>query len=187
MRLFILCCLLLTSVTVSAREIAGVTVEETLPAKDGGVLQLNGAGIRTKFFFDIYIAELYVEHPASATAELIKAAGEKKMLMHFLYKEVGRDKLVEGWNEGFTGNSKPEEVAKLQDRIDRFNAMFVDVKKGDLVVLDFIPDQGTVVTIAGQEKGLIAGKDFNDALLRIWLGDKPVTESLKEKLLGSKK
>jgi len=64
MRFIILCCLLLTSGTVSAREIAGVTVEESLPARDGGVLQLNGAGIRSKFFFDIYIAELYVQQPA---------------------------------------------------------------------------------------------------------------------------
>jgi hypothetical protein len=50
-------------------------------------------------------------------------------------------------------------------------------------VLDFFPNQGTVVTIAKQEKGVILGKDFNDALLRIWLGEKPVTKGLKEKLL----
>jgi len=187
MRFFILCCLLLTSVTVSAREIAGVTVEEALPAADGKLLRLNGAGIRSKFFFDIYIAELYVQQPAGTTKALLEAAGEKKMIMHFLYKEVGRDKLVEGWNEGFAGNSGAEEVAKLQERIDRFNALFVDVKKGESIILDFLPDQGTVVTIAGEKKGVITGKDFNDALLRIWLGPDPVSEGLKEELLGSKK
>jgi len=109
------------------------------------------------------------------------------MIMHFLYKEVGRDKLVEGWNEGFAGNSQAEVVAKLQERIDQFNALFVDVKKGEEIILDFLPERGTVVTIAGQEKGVVAGKDFNDALLRIWLGKKPVSEKLKEELLSSKK
>jgi hypothetical protein len=44
-----------------------------------------------------------------------------------------------------------------------------------------------VVTIAKQEKGVVPGKDFNDALLRIWLGEKPVTKGLKEKLLSYKK
>ncbi len=186
MRFFILCCLLLMSITANAREIAGVTVEETLPAEGGGVLHLNGAGIRSKFFFDIYIAELYVLQPAGTVDALIEASGEKKMVMHFLYKEVGKDKLVEGWNEGFAGNNEAEEVAKLQERIDRFNALFVDVKKGESIILDFLPDRGTVVTIAGEEKGVIAGKDFNDALLKIWLGKKPVSEGLKEELLGTK-
>jgi hypothetical protein len=187
MRYFIFCCLLLSSLSVNAKEIAGVMVQETMQTEDGVVLHLNGAGIRSKFFFDIYIAELYLEHPSNVAGEVIKNPGRKKIVMHFLYDEVGKDKLIEGWNEGFAENTPADEVAKLQERINRFNAMFVDVKKDDTVVLDFIPDKGTVVTIAKQEKGVIPGKDFNDALLRIWLGEKPVAKGLKEKLLGYEK
>lgn len=184
MRLFILCCLFLCGAPVNAQEIAGVMVQETVKTDDGTMLHLNGAGIRSKFFFDIYIAELYLEHPANAASEVVAADGGKRIVMHFLYDKVEKDKLVEGWNEGFAGNSKAEEVVQLQGSIDQFNAMFTDVQKGDLVVLDFIPEKGTVVTIAKQEKGVIPGKDFNDALLRIWLGDKPVDNGLKEKLLS---
>jgi hypothetical protein len=187
MRFFILCCLLLCSLPVNAKEIGGVMVQETLQTENGTLLHLNGAGIRSKFFFDIYIAELYMEHPSNMVGEVIEAAGHKRMVMHFLYDEVGKDKLIEGWDEEFAGNSKADEVLKLQDRINQFNGMFVDVKKNDTVVLDFIPGQGTTVTIAGQEKGVIPGKDFNDGLLRIWLGDKPVTKGLKAKLLSYKK
>ena len=43
---------------------------------------------------------------------------------------------------------------------------------------------GTQVTIKGTVKGVIAGKDFNDALLSIWLGEKPVTAKLKDEMLG---
>lgn len=187
MRFFILCCLFLCCVPANAQEISGVMVQETLQAEDGKVLHLNGAGIRSKFFFDIYIAELYMEYPSNVVGEVIGAPGRKRIIMHFLYDEVGKDKLIEGWNEGFAGNTKADEVVKLQERIDQFNSMFVDVKKGDIVELDFIPEKGTLVTIAKQEKGVVAGKDFNDALLRIWLGDKPVTKGLKEKLLSYKK
>lgn len=97
--------------------------------------------------------------------------------------------LCRGNGPGNSANGKWPSVAsvKLQDKIDQFNAMFDDVKKGDIIVLDFIPDQGTMVTIAKQEKGVIPGKDFNDALLRIWLGEKPVNKGLKEKLLSYKK
>jgi hypothetical protein len=187
MRFFILCCLLLCSLPANAKDIAGVMVQETLQMEDGTLLHLNGAGIRSKFFFDIYIAELYMEHPSSVVKEVLEATGRKRMVMHFLYKEVGKDKLIEGWDEGFAGNTPKDELVKLQDRINQFNDMFVDVKKDDIIVLDFIPDKGTIVTIAKQEKGVVSGKDFNDALLRIWLGDKPVNEDLKEKLLSYQK
>ena len=186
MRLFILCCLFLWSVPANAREIAGVMVPETLQTDDGTVLHLNGAGIRSKFFFDIYIAELYMEHPSSVASEVIGDAGRKRIIMHFLYAKVEKDKLIDGWNEGFAGNSTAGEVAKLQTGIDQYNGMFVDVHKGDIIVLDYIPDKGTVVTIAKQEKGVVPGKDFNDALLRIWLGDKPVNKGLKDKMLSYK-
>jgi hypothetical protein len=187
MRFFVLCCLLLISVPSNARDIAGVTVQETLQAVDGTVLQLNGAGIRSKFFFDIYTAELYMEHPSNSADEVIGAPGRKRLVMHFLYDKVEKEKLVEGWNEGFTGNSRADEVVKLQERINQFNELFVDVKKNDVIVLDFTPGQGTVVFIANENKGVVPGKDFNDGLLRIWLGDKPVAKGLKKKLLSYKK
>ncbi len=187
MRFFVLCFLLCCSVPANAKEIAGVMVQETLQTEDGIQLHLNGAGIRSKFFFDIYIAELYFEHPSSVAGEVIEKDGRKRVVMHFLYDKVEKEKLIAGWDEGFSGNTPAEEVVKLQERINQFNAMFVDAKKGESIVLDYIPAQGTVVTIAKEEKGIISGKDFNDALLRIWLGEKPVNKGLKEQLLSYNK
>ena len=187
MRVFLLFCLLLIGMPANALEIAGVMVQESIKTDDGAVMQLTGAGIRTKLFFDIYIAQLYMETPSASAAEVIAAEGRKRIVMHFLYKEVTRDKLVEGWNEGFKGNTGSTELAGLQERIDRFNALFEDVKKDDVIVLDFTPATGTSITIKGQQKGVIPGKDFNDALLKIWLGEKPITESLREQLLSYKK
>lgn len=63
--------------------------------------------------------------------------------------------------------------------------MFDTVKAGDRVVLDYIPEKGTVVSIRGEQKGTIAGKPFNDLMLSIWLGDKPVGEKLHANLLGN--
>lgn len=69
-------------------------------------------------------------------------------------------------------------------KIDRFNSFFRTVKKDDTILLDYLPARGTVVTISGQEMGAIDGKDFNDALLKIWLGPKPINKGLKAKLLN---
>ncbi len=187
MRILLLFCLLLIGLPAEAREIAGVMVQETIKDDDGAVLHLNGAGIRTKMFFDVYLAQLYLEKPSSSAAEVIAAEGKKRMIMHFLYKEVSKDKLVEAWNEGFKNNTGSDELGRLQARIDQFNDLFEDVKKGDVVVLDYIPATGTAVTVKGRQKGVVPGKDFNDAMLKIWLGEKPVTESLKGQLLDQQK
>ncbi len=167
-----------------AREIAGVMVQESIQSENGVELLLNGAGIRSKFFFDIYIAELYLEQSAATAAEVIAGGGVKRIVMHFLYDEVGRDKLIAGWDEGFVENTTADKLKAIEERTIAFNELFVDVKKGDQIVLEFTPEAGTSVMIAGEKKGVIPGKDFNDALLSIWLGEKPVTKKLKGKLLG---
>ncbi len=183
----LICFCLLFALPAAALEISGVSVPETVTTDDGITLTLNGAGVRSKFVFDIYVAQLYLEHPAATAREVISADGRKRMVMHFLYAKVEKKKLTDGWNEGFTGNNRPEQLKALQQRIDQFNAMFSDAKKGEIIILDYAPENGTKVIIAGVEKGVIPGKDFNDAMLSIWLGDKPVSKDLKAKLLGSGK
>ena len=147
-------------------------------------LKLNGAGIRTKFFMDIYIGALYLTQPASQAKSVLNDPGPKRVLMHFLYKEVSREKLVDGWNDGFRANTPDAGFLKLKDRIDKFNAMMQTVKAGEEIVIDFLADKTTVVTIKGEKKGTIIGSDFQSALLNIWLGNEPVTEKLKKAMLG---
>ncbi len=180
-------CILLLAIPARALEIAGVSIPESVTADDGATLVLNGAGIRSKFVFDIYIAQLYLEKPAAEAKEVLATDARKRMVMHFLHDKVEKAKLVEAWNEGFKNNTAADQVTALQQRIDQFNAMFGDARKGDVIILDYIPGQGTKVTIAGAEKGLIPGKDFNDAMLLIWLGDKPVTKDLRTQLLAAGK
>ncbi len=175
---------LVMSLVCSAREIAGVDVAETLTTDNGTKLVLNGAGIRTKLIFDVYIAELYLEKQMESSKDIIADTGYKRILMHFLYKEIPPKKLIDAWNEGFEANLDAAQLATLKDSIDQFNAFFETVKSGDQVIADYIPGTGTQVTIKGTVKGVIAGKDFNDALLSIWLGEKPVTAKLKDEMLG---
>jgi hypothetical protein len=187
MRVVVFFIVLLMGLPSYAKEIAGVMVNDTLQTADGATLQLNGAGIRKKLFMDIYIAQLYMEKPSATVSEVLADKGRKRIVMHFLYSEVGKDKLVEVWNDGFKDNNSAGDLAKLQERINQFNGFFVDVKKNDVIVLDYNPATGTTVTIKGQEKGVIGGGDFNEALLKIWLGEKPADGDLKDKLLSYKK
>ena len=61
-----------------------------------------------------------------------------------------------------------------------------EAKKGMRITLDWTP-AGTAVTVEGKPAGAtIPGEDFYRALLKIWLGDKPVQADLKGALLGEK-
>jgi len=170
---------------VQAAELAGVKLDDRIQLKgDTTPLLLNGLGIREKFFFNIYVAGLYLPSKSKSSAEILAMAGSKRIAMHFLYKEVGKDKLVEGWNEGFEYNQSAARLDQLKDRLKTFNTMFETVHKGDVILLDFVPGSGTRVILNGVEKGRVGGDDFNQALLAVWLGKKPADKDLKEGMLG---
>lgn len=186
-KFFLILMVIFLSAPVFAREIAGVAVEEEIVNDGGTTLMLNGAGIRKKVFFSIYIAELYLEKREADVAKVMADEGARRVVMHFLYDKVGKEKLVDGWNTGFSSNLDEAALKSFQPRIDALNGMFnEDMVEGDRVIFDYIPGRGTVVNIKGSERGVIEGKDFNDALLAIWLGKKPVSSDLKSALLKAK-
>ncbi|MGD8909562.1 MAG: chalcone isomerase family protein [Chromatiales bacterium] len=115
---------------------------------------------------------------------ILDADKPRRLQMDMLYSEVAKQKLIDAWNEGFAANHSAEALAPLSERITRFNEMFETLVAGDQVQLDYLPAQGTRVVINGKERGLIPGQDFNKALLKIWLGEAPVTGRLKQDLLG---
>jgi hypothetical protein len=85
-------------------------------------------------------------------------------------------------------NLSDAQFAGFKAQIDTLTANFKaagEAKKGDVIHLDFAPDAGTRVVVNGKPQGsAIAGEDFYTALLRIWLGDKPVDGDLKKGMLG---
>lgn len=175
--------LVLVAPMAQAREVAGVTVPDTVEV-EGERLALNGAGVRSRFFVKVYVGALYLKQPVQDAATAVEQAPPKRVLLHFLYKEVSAEKLVEAWNEGFEKNTLPEVRAALQSRIDRFNALFPTVRKGDTIRVDLLADGATRVAVNDQLRGTVPGADFQQALLRIWLGEKPADGDLKQAMLA---
>jgi hypothetical protein len=160
--------LFITCQAAAALEVAGVKVPEKISIGDSDTqLVLNGAGIRKKFFIKVYVGALYLPAKQNKINAILAETGPKRITMHFLYKELSAKKLVNGWNEGFSGNNSAAEVKSLQARINRFNKLF-----------------RTVVYINDQQMGTVEGFDFNQALLKIWLGKKPADDGLKKAWLG---
>jgi hypothetical protein len=177
--------LMVSGTSLHAREFNNLKFpDEVTLAGTNTQLQLNGVGMRTKFIFDVYIGALYTKSAAKTRDEVQAQEGPKRVLMHFVYDEVEAEKLAGGWTEGFEENQTEENFKKLNERLQKFNAMFTTVHAGDVVLLDYIPGKGTIVKIKGEQKGVIEGEDFYSALLDVWLGDEPADDDLKEAMLG---
>ncbi len=175
--------MLLAGSRAHALEVAGVEVPETATVS-GAALELNGAGIRKKFFVKVYVGALYLPRKMTSVEQILDAPGPNRVSMHFLYSKISHEKLVDGWNEGFEANQSEAMLATLKDRIDAFNALFPDVKEGDEIILDYSPDAGTGVGVNGKPAGTVPGADFNRAVLAIWLGKHPASKGLKKAMLG---
>jgi len=175
--------LLVWALPVSALEVAGVNVADK--AKVGASeLVLNGAGIRTRAIFKVYVGALYLTEKKAAAADVLAQKGAKRVALTML-RELSAQQLNEAFDGGIQANHSAAEVEAMKPRIAELLSLFTDGKKGDVILIDFLPESGTVVSVNGAAKGKpIPGEDFYRALLRIWLGDKPVDGDLKKGLLG---
>jgi len=168
-----------------AAEVAGVTLADNVLV-GGQALVLNGAGIRIKLFFKIYVGSLYLPQKVGDLAGVL-ARGPRRIQMNLL-RELTSDQLVGALVGGLNANNSPDELAAVTagtDQLVRILTAFkeVNVKAMDVLTLDFV-DGGTKVAVNGEARGVIPGAEFNSALTRIWLGDKPAERALKKAMLG---
>lgn len=174
--------LLLLSVSASAREVSGVEVPETLSVTQQP-LQLNGAGVRSKFFMDLYVGGLYLSTKASTTAEVLNeetAVVSLKILSGLITSEKMRNAIEEGFDDATDGQTQP-----IAADIKHFTELFEDeIKVGDEFLLVADKKQGVTAYKNGVAKDTITGEAFREALLKIWLGDEPAQKSLKREMLG---
>lgn len=167
-------------------ELSGVKVEESATVA-GTKLQLNGAGIRYKAIFKVYVAELYTGKKVSSLEELVATPGPKRMAITML-RDIDARELGKLLTRGMEDNASKTEMSKLVGGLIRMGTIFSEqknLKPGDRFEIDWIPGKGTVVTV----KGVVQGEpfvepDFFKALMSIWLGAVPADYKLKDSLLG---
>ena len=169
--------------SAQGKECAGVSFPEQLQSA-GGELTLNGLGLRQATFLkvDVYVAALYLAEESGNANAILDPKAQKVLILHFV-RDVDRDELSGGWDEGFEKNAK-QQLPALKDRIETFKAMMVDMSTGERLRMLYQPGKGVEVDVNGTPKGTITGEDFARALFSIWLGSHPPNADLKAGLLG---
>lgn len=160
----------------------------TLPAElsfNAQMLELNGGGIRSKYFFDLYTAGLYLEQKSKDANAIVEADEMMAIHLEVTSSLITSDRMADAIKEGFE-KSTDGNTAFVQDRIDELLKTFSNeaINLSDVFDIVYVPDLGTQTYKNGLLKSTIAGLDFKLALFGIWLSDDPVSSELKQGLLG---
>jgi hypothetical protein len=170
-------------------DINGYKFEDTAQVA-GKELKLNGAGMRTKFIIKVYAAGLYLPEKKKTVADILKEEGPRRMTLQ-MARDISSEDFGKAFMDGLNENVDKAEKQRIVSQIGKMGELFASVdglKKGDVLHLDWIPGTGTQCELNGKKLGgPIPDVAFYNALLRIWLGDKPVDRSLKPALLGEAK
>lgn len=179
----------LIPVASPAAEVEGVKLDDRLYIAQGlPELQLNGAGPRRKMLVaKVYVAALYLTQKRATSDAVLADPGPKRLALHILHDEIKAEQLIAMLNDGLSANNQLPELGALEPRIRELGTMMHNVgriSQGGVILLDYLPGIGTRITINGVTRATIPGEDFHRAMMRIWLGDRPVDGRLKRMLLG---
>lgn len=155
----------------------------------GQKLLLNGAGVRYRAVFKVYAAGLYTPGKITQNEDVIKASTASRLHLVAL-RDVGGEEFGKLFVRGMEANATRDEFAKSITSVVRMGQIFSDAKQfkqGDVILMDYVPGSGTVISHKGKQLGdAFKEADFHSLLMKIWFGPKPVDEALRGALLGQK-
>ncbi|MBW1296579.1 chalcone isomerase family protein [Aquimarina litoralis] len=162
--------------------------DATLPNKvtfSGEDLSINGAGLREKFFFDIYAGGLYLKKKSDSGNAIAAADETMAIKLHILSGMMSRSKMAGALRDGFKKSTNGN-TTSLDKRINTFIGFIKDeIEEGQIYDIVYEKGKGSVIYKDGVEKGYVEGLDFKEALFKIWIGDNPADKGLKNEMLGA--
>ncbi|MDH7446668.1 chalcone isomerase family protein [Aquimarina sp. 2201CG14-23] len=150
----------------------------------GTDLKLNGAGMREMLWIDLYAGGLYLQNKSKDPRVILDADETMAIKLNIVSGFVTQKKMIKAVRDGFNkatfGNTKA-----LDERINKFIKFFNEpIVKNDVFDIVYIKDTGIKAFKNGKELGVVEGRDFKYALFKIWLGDEPASEGIKNGMLG---
>jgi hypothetical protein len=170
----------------AAVNVAGVSYDDKEKIGSSEAV-LNGAGVRSKLVFKVYAVALYLPEKKSTAADALAVKGAKRLHVVVL-RDVAAETLADALVKGIEHNSSEAESALLAARVAELKSAMLSLKEvpsGATVLLDWLPDSGTRLSFNGKAVGRdIPGEDLYRAVLKVWLGESPAQDNLKDALLG---
>ncbi|MBB1268355.1 chalcone isomerase family protein [Shewanella sp. SR44-3] len=174
--------LLCSSSAFADTKVGDVTLPDTLTVQEQ-VLQLNGAGIRSKFFMDLYVGSLFTLTKTDNAQAVVDSETPVVIQLNITSDMITSEKMTTAMNDGFKLATNGD-TAPIASSISAFIAAFAEpIKTGDKFTLVSIPGQGIINYKNDKQLSVTEGEVFRKAVLSIWLGEDPTDEDLKEAML----
>lgn len=178
--------LLLPSITLkkdSFKEVSGVKFPLQINYNNHN-FNLNGAGVKTRWVFDLYATALYLEKITKDAEKAINCECPSKLQIVILTKLISVSyfhKSVDEWFD-YALDGKTE---KIKTRIQQFKDAFgQEINKYDDIEMYYLPNRGIYIYKNKQFMDIIPGLDFKIALSKLWLAENTKSPELREALLG---
>lgn len=181
--LWSLAILLFLAANIQAAEIKGVRFAEQ-HIVDQTELTLTGvAALKWALLFDVYAAAFYLPEGVAGqdwTEEVPKRL-ELSYFRNFKAEDFSNssDKLLRKSLSAVVYQA-------LEERLQQFYKLFLDIKPGDRYSLTYRLGTGTELRLNGKLLGVAPGSHFAVAYFGIWIGPQPINKTFRDRLLAGR-
>jgi hypothetical protein len=176
----LLCSLALASILAFS---AGAQAAESPPTvTPDGAAPVPRAGQATRAHLlglvEMYTVALYIDASMHELAGLASPDVAKALRIEIKYKEDLRRRVSIDWRRELIPALNPDATAQLR-------STYAPLRYGDVVLVEYVPAKGTTLRVNKAVAVSDASHDLMVAFLDHWLGQRPVSDEIKQKLLGS--
>lgn len=166
---------------------AQLVIDEVVLAPDfefgNEQVDLNGGGLRKKFFLNIYVAGLYLSNNSSDAQQIVKADEAMSIQLHIVSDMITSSQMISSMEDGFKKSTRGTQE-EFRTEIDLLTSTFSgQIKKGDYYDITYSPGSGIDVYKNSILYASFGDLEFKKALWGIWLGEDPVDSKLKKEML----
>lgn len=127
---------------------------------------------------ELYSVALYSAAPTVDRASLVSPDAPKALRIEIAFKDDLRRQVAVDWRTELIPRLIPAATEHL-------GQTFAPLTRGDVVLVEYLPGRGTTLRVNKTVVVTGASHDVMVAFLDHWIGQRPVSEEIKQTLLGS--
>ena len=175
--------ILISSLSFAQTEIGGIELPNTIKIESDKA-DISGAGIRKKLWIKLYAIGLYHNESTTSADKIIQSKKPMGIKIQILSRFISSQKLIAATQKGFE-KSTHKHTKSIRTKIEYFLSLLEDpLTSGDVYDIQYHLNTGVRVYKNEELKGIIKGTKFKQALYGIWIGDQPVSDKLRDAMLG---
>lgn len=152
-----------------------------LPSTEDKLYKIGEHRYIHNMFFKIYDVALYAEDGVQRK-DILDAKASYQLQFRYL-REVDKSIVLKSSAKMLRKNLVQEELDSIMARLNRLNAAYQTVGKGDRSSLTYQPGIGTTLNINDLPIITVEGEDFAKLYFTIWFGKLPISKNLKQDLI----